>query len=86
MENYNQTNQEAMSVKDWLITLFLTAIPVVGFIMLLVWAFGDGTNKTKSNFAKAGLILMLVGIVFYILIFVVFAAAFMAGLEGGNTY
>jgi uncharacterized membrane-anchored protein len=86
LENYNQTNQEAMSVKDWLITLFLTAIPVVGFIMLLVWAFGDGANKTKSNFAKAGLILMLVGIVFYILIFVVFAAAFMAGLEGGNTY
>lgn len=27
-----------MSVKDWVITLLITAIPLVGFIMLFIWA------------------------------------------------
>lgn len=35
MEQYNQvTNEQPMSVTDWLITLLITAIPLVGFIML----------------------------------------------------
>lgn len=94
MDNYNQYNPnnptyynyEVMSIKDWLITLFITAIPIVGFIMLFVWAFGNGTNQNKANFAKAGLILMAIAVVFYIIIFVVFAASFMAGLGGSDTY
>lgn len=94
MDNYNQynpnnpmgQNNEVMSVKDWLITIFITAIPLVGFIMLFVWAFGNGTNQNKANYAKAGLIFAAIAVVFYILIFVVFAASFMAGLGGSDTY
>ena len=76
MENYTQynpnnpmgQNNEVMSVKDWFLTLFITAIPLVGFIMLFVWAFGNGTNQNKANYAKAGLILAAIAVVFYILI------------------
>ncbi len=45
-----------ISVGDWLITLLISAIPLVGFIMLFVWAFGSGTPASKANYAKATLI------------------------------
>ena len=53
-----------MTLGEWMIIMLLTAIPIVGIIMLLVWAFSGETNPTKSNFAKAALIWILIGIVF----------------------
>jgi len=34
-------NQHApvMSTKDWVMTILISVIPLVGFIMLFVWAF-----------------------------------------------
>ena len=53
-----------MSIGDWLITLIIIAIPLVGFVMLLVWAFDSNTNPSKSNYAKARLIFsLLAGVV-----------------------
>ena len=37
-----------MSVGDWVITFLITAIPFVNFIMLFVWAFGDGNKKIEQ--------------------------------------
>ena len=73
---------EPMSVKNWVITLILTAIPLVGFIMLFVWAFGDNTNKTRSNWAKAALILMAICLVLYIVFIALFGAAMVADFSG----
>ncbi|MGL4805653.1 MAG: hypothetical protein ACRDD8_09190 [Bacteroidales bacterium] len=56
-------SQPVISVGDWLITVILLAIPLVNLIMLLVWAFGGGTNPNKANFAKATLVLYLIMIV-----------------------
>lgn len=64
--NEIEKNKE-VSIMDWVITLILTAIPLVGLIMLFVWAFSDSTPKSKANWAKASLIMMLVGIVLVIL-------------------
>jgi heme/copper-type cytochrome/quinol oxidase subunit 2 len=80
----SQQNASVMSVKDWVITLLVAAIPLIGFIMLFVWAFGSGNNVNKSNFAKGALILTAILIVIYIIIFMVIGAAFMAGSVGGN--
>jgi len=79
----NQTNSNALSVKDWLITLIIAAIPIVGFIMLFVWGFGSGTNENKANWAKAALLFFVIVIALYILLFVIFGAAFFAGSMGG---
>lgn len=35
-----KTEEPPVSVGDWIITTLLTAIPLVGFIMLFVWGFG----------------------------------------------
>ncbi|WP_435921975.1 hypothetical protein [Paenibacillus sp. DYY-L-2] len=64
-----------VSLKDWMITILLMAIPVVNLIMLFVWAFGGGTNPSKSNFAKASLIWALIGIVIYVIFFVLIIGA-----------
>jgi hypothetical protein len=60
---------KAMSVGDWIITMIVTAIPIVGFIMLFVWAFSSGTNLSKQNWAKAALIFYAIIIVLYFLFF-----------------
>lgn len=70
MEQTTQTST-VLSTKDWLITLIITAIPVVNIIMFFIWAFGDGTNPTKANWAKASLMLIGILIALYIILFVV---------------
>lgn len=47
---------------DWLVTFLLTAIPVVGFVLLCVWAFGRQTLPSKANWAKAVLVLYALGL------------------------
>ncbi len=72
------------STTDWLITLIITAIPLVGFVMLFVWAFGSDTNESKANWAKATLILYAISVVIAILFFTMFGAAFLAGIGDMN--
>jgi|TARA_B110000908_G_scaffold132402_1_gene155872 hypothetical protein len=69
--NENKT----MSVGDWIITMIVTAIPLVGFIMLFVWAFSSGTNLSKKNWAKAALIFYAIIMVLYFLFFASIIAA-----------
>ena len=54
-----------MSIGDWMITILLTFIPLVGFIMLIVWAAGGSPTKpSRKNWAIAQLIwaAILIGI------------------------
>jgi hypothetical protein len=63
----NNVETKPVSVKEWVITILLLIIPVVNIIMLFIWAFGKETSVTKSNFAKAHLLWIL--IVFVVVIF-----------------
>jgi len=60
-----------VSFGEWFLTLFLVAIPLVGIVLLFVWAFGSTTNPSKANWAKASLAWAAIGIVLYLIIFVV---------------
>ncbi|MDZ7848113.1 MAG: hypothetical protein U5L96_15930 [Owenweeksia sp.] len=64
MDNPNQPNANAsiMSVGDWIITILITAIPVINIIMLFAWGFGSSTHPNKANWAKATLVWMAIGI------------------------
>ena len=73
----NQSTNE-ISVGNWVITILLTAIPVVNIIMLFVWAFGSGTPQTKANWAKAMLIWVAISVILgaiWLMIFGTMAAA-----------
>ena len=80
LQTMDKETEPIMSVKDWVITLIVLVIPLVNIIMLFVWAFGDGTVKTKSNFAKAQLIMYLISIA---LIFLFFMLMISFGLFAG---
>jgi hypothetical protein len=75
----NQTQAQVMTVKDWVITLLITFIPFVGFVMLFVWAFGSNENANKSNFAKAALIWTAVWFVLIFLFYGTIVAIFLSG-------
>jgi len=61
-------DNKEMSVGDWMITLLISVIPLVGFIMLFVWAFGSGTNVSKQNWAKATLVFAAILVVLYFIL------------------
>lgn len=64
-------DEKPLSTGQWFLTTFLLALPIAGFIIALVWAFGDGGNKSRKNFCRAHLIWMLVALVIVIILFIV---------------
>ena len=56
---------EVKSVGSWILTYIIMCLPLVGFIMLFVWAFGKGTlsNRTFRNWARAFLLIQLIAYV-----------------------
>ena len=82
MEEFENQNANTMSVKDWLYTLLILAIPLVGFIMLFVFAFGNGQNENRQNWAKAQLIMMAIVLTLVMIFFIVFGSLFAAAMAG----
>lgn len=79
----NTSNSQVVRTREWIITILITAIPLVGFIMLFVWGFGGNTNQNKANWAKATLLWIAIGISFYILFALFFGVAMLSNL--GNS-
>jgi hypothetical protein len=48
-----------VSVGSWMWMMFVTAIPVIGVIMVFVWAFTGG-NESRKNYYRAILAWVLV--------------------------
>lgn len=67
-------NDSVMTTGNWFITILIMAIPLVGLIMMFVWAFGSEGNVNRRNFAKAALIWALVGIVLSIVFMIIISA------------
>ncbi|MDO5726867.1 MAG: hypothetical protein Q4Q03_02970 [Bowdeniella nasicola] len=69
MQQYPQAPQQAYapqgdhvdSIGSWMLAIFLAAIPFVGFIYLLVIAFGGTASDARRNWARAAFVWMLVG-------------------------
>ncbi|MBS1535854.1 MAG: hypothetical protein JST78_12310 [Bacteroidetes bacterium] len=78
METVENSNPKPLSVKEWLITLLLMAIPIVGIVMLFIYAFGSNENPNRQNWAKAQLIMMAIVIGLVIFALVLFGSIFAA--------
>lgn len=63
-----------MRTGEFFLTTFLIGLPLVGFILCLVWAFGSSANENKRNFCRAQLIWVLIALVISILFGVIAAA------------
>ncbi|WKK65303.1 hypothetical protein [Lutimonas zeaxanthinifaciens] len=56
-------NNRTLDAKEWALTIFISSLPIIGVIMLLVWAFTEETNVHKKNWAKGTLILWIIGFI-----------------------
>ena len=72
MAHYDEEDRDEISTGEWIASTILAHLPLIGLIMLLVWAFGGSTSPTKANWAKAQLIIVVaifgLFIVFYLTI------------------
>ena len=53
----------ADSVGSWMLALFLTGIFIVGFIYVLVVAFGGSASPSRCNWARAMLLWQIIAII-----------------------
>lgn len=83
---YVQPNLDApMTMGQYIVTFIITAIPIVGIIMLFVWAFGSNVNINKKNYSRAALIMAVIGIVLGI-IFSSVLASMIVSMFGHSGY
>ena len=72
MAHYDEENRDEISTGEWVASIILSYIPLIGIIMLLIWAFGGRTSPTKANWAKAQLFIVVaifgLAIAFYLTI------------------
>lgn len=71
---YAAPQQSTEGLGGWVLAIFLTMIPLVNIIYLLVLAFGGSISVAKKNFARATLIWMIVGILVSIVAAILFAS------------
>ena len=50
-----------VSTWSWFWMMFVTAIPVIGWIMIFVWAF-TGDNESRKNYYRAILLWLLLSV------------------------
>lgn len=78
MEN-SEHRAPVMSLKEWVIAIIVSSIPLIGLVMLFVWAFsGSGINENKRNWAKALLVIQLICIVLVVLLYIFVIASALA--------
>jgi hypothetical protein len=59
-----------ISVGSWMWMMFVMAIPIIGLIMILVWAF-TGDNESRKNYYRAILAWILVFVLLWVALFVI---------------
>lgn len=63
--NIDSRQYTPMTVGNWLLTFIIISIPLVGFVMQLVWAFSNETHPSKKTFCQASLIMLLIFVVLF---------------------
>ncbi|MBQ9544575.1 MAG: hypothetical protein IJV00_05565, partial [Clostridia bacterium] len=66
----NGKNDAPVSLGEWLWSLLLLFVPIVGTVAVFIFAFGD-SKPSKKNFFRALLIIALIAVVFVTVLTVV---------------
>ena len=66
-----------------MLALFLTGIPIVGFIYVLVVAFGGSASPSRCNWARAMLLWQIIAIIL-VVVFIALGRALSTSLEQGS--
>ena len=63
-----------LGVSDFLVMRIVSMIPLIGLIMLLIWAFSPTDNENRRNFCRAELILYVLGQILGTILLVFFSS------------
>lgn len=72
-----------LSLGEWIISVLVSKIPLIGFVMLIVWALDKNIDPNKSNWAKAELIVTLIGIAIAVIIISIIGFSFFTNFSEG---
>ena len=79
MEMVNTSGERPMDFKEWALNIFLASLPIIGLVLLLIWAFSDTQNKQIQEWAKGRLLVAFFGFLFVLVILFFFGGlAFIA--------
>lgn len=78
----DMADKKPVSIGEWILIEIIMLVPIVNLIVLLIWALDENVNKSKSNFCKAKLIMMVATTVIGIIL-VVIAIAMVGSLTHG---
>lgn len=67
---------EPISMWEYFGYEILFSIPIIGFIVLLVYAFGGTKNINLRNFARSYFCLFIIGVVIFIIFFVIYGTTY----------
>ena len=59
----NSAQNQEMSVGQWVLTIFLSGLGIIGIVLLFVWGFSADTPLAKKNYARAMLIFQAIALV-----------------------
>lgn len=60
-ERREENQAEVLSMGDYLLMFIILAIPVVNFIVCILWIISGNNNPNKRNFAKAWMVIAVIG-------------------------
>ncbi|MEB2781916.1 hypothetical protein U3A58_16095 [Algoriphagus sp. C2-6-M1] len=60
MEIPNEYKNPPTSLGEWIIAVLVKRLPLIGLIMLIIWATDKNTDPEKATWAKAELIVKLI--------------------------
>ena len=84
MDN-ERTPHTSISVGDWMLTLFITFIPIVCIVMLFVWGFSSNTQANKATWAKAALIWIAIFLAIDLLLFLFLGFSILAAVIAASS-
>lgn len=73
--SYGTPDTQPVSIGGWIGVMLLTCLPLVNIIMLFVWAFSSSTKKSLKNYARASLILALIGVLLVVVVSIILAVS-----------
>lgn len=60
MEMPPEFKKQPTSLGEWVIAVLIKRLPLIGLVMLIIWATDKSTDPDKANWAKAELIVKLI--------------------------
>ena len=72
--SHTERDTEAVSLGNWIASLILLSIPIVNLVAIIYWAVSSSTLPSKRNFARASILVAVVGFVLYGLALLLFGS------------